>query len=107
MAASQASFCCFLMVGGSFKLAGSAVRMASIASCLALWKPTKGIFFGSHCRITLMLGKVLRISPSDLRCRRDTSCSSCVDGSSALLNAELEERRIVMVSWGGAGLLAR
>ena len=107
MAESLAVSFCFLIVCGSSRLVRSAVRMASNASCLALLKPTKGIFFGSHCKTTLMLGCVLRSSPSILRCLRDTSCSSWVDRSSALLSAELEGSRRMNVSWTCAGLSAR
>src|SRR5712672_1269606 len=44
------------MVGVSSVLSGSAVRMASMASCFALLKPTKGAVFGSQLSLNSVSG---------------------------------------------------
>ena len=106
-AVSLAVSFCFLIVCGLGQLAGFAVQMASRASCLALRKPMKGIFFGSHCNTTLILEYVLKSSPRVLRCLRDTSCSSWGDGSRALSSAAPEGSRHMKVPWACAGLFAR
>ena len=108
MALSLADSFSFLIEGGSAGMSVAAVvRMALSAFCLALRKPEKWIFFGSHCRVMAMLGCEVNNSPNFSRCLRDAACSSCADGSSTLASAVLDERRILKDSWVWAGLLDR
>lgn len=98
---------CFLIDWGSRGSVGSAVWIASNASCLALQNPMKGTFLGSHCNQTWVFGYVESSSPSFLRCPMGAACSSCGDASSALFRAGMEGMRRTTSAWCCAGLVAK
>ncbi|KAI0279256.1 hypothetical protein BGY98DRAFT_969508 [Russula aff. rugulosa BPL654] len=69
---------------------GFAIRIASSASSLALWKPSKGASLGSHIMTMLVFGWDSSMIPSLLSIEMDVSWSSCGDASSALFTAAPE-----------------
>jgi hypothetical protein len=85
--------CCFArafwlwIICGSVMSSRFAVRIASSASCLALWKPTKGQFLGSQASVTLRSGRVCISVSSRAMWFRETAWLLCGAGFSALLKA--------------------
>ena len=75
---------------GSSSGFGSAVRMASRASCFALLNLMKGIFLGSHSSVMFKFGYESISPPNWVRNLMEVSWSSCGYTSSALLTAKLE-----------------
>jgi len=61
-----------------------AVRIASIASCFALLKPTKGVFLGSQRKTMLVFGWDSRMRLNLWRSQMDSFWSSCGDAFRAL-----------------------
>ena len=107
IAACLAFFFWFLTVCGSARSLRSAVRMASNASCLALLKPTEGLFLGSQSSRMFTCGWVLRSSPSRLRCSMEMLCFSCGEASNALFMANFEGINMSILRWSTVSYVSK
>jgi hypothetical protein len=98
---------CFLIVWGSSAMVGSAVLMASRASCLALLNSTKGATFGSQLSLIPVSGWARRILSILSRHLIDVSCFSWELASSTLLIMVVAVVKIIMVVWRGGDCAVR